>query len=96
MFMLISAYNTEGQSEHAEMEGKSMEIKITSSAFENNGMIPSRYTCDGEDISPPLAWTSLPDGTKSFAVICDGPDAPVGTWVHWVIFNIPSEKRELP
>ena len=73
-----------------------MEIKITSTAFEDGGMIPQKYTCDDIDVSPPLAWGSVPDGTKSLALICDDPDAPVGTWVHWVIFNIPANINELP
>ncbi len=73
-----------------------MEITITSSAFKEGGMIPSRYSCDGEDISPPLAWTGVPDGTKTLALICDDPDAPVGTWVHWVLFDLPADTRELP
>ncbi|HUU41026.1 MAG TPA: YbhB/YbcL family Raf kinase inhibitor-like protein [Desulfatiglandales bacterium] len=71
------------------------EIKVTSSAFSEGKMIPEKYTCDGEDISPPLAWTGVPEGTKSFALICDDPDAPMGTWVHWVLFDIPAEIREL-
>ncbi|MFQ5722200.1 MAG: YbhB/YbcL family Raf kinase inhibitor-like protein, partial [Candidatus Aminicenantales bacterium] len=57
-------------------------------AFEEAGMIPKQYTCDGEDISPPLSWTSVPEGTKSLALICDDPDAPMGTWVHWLVWNI--------
>ena len=73
-----------------------MEIKITSSAFEEGGMIPKQYTCDGANISPSLAWTSVPEGTKSFALICDDPDAPMGVWVHWVIFNLPVNINELP
>ena len=64
-------------------------MQITSSAFIEEGMIPSKYTCDGQNISPPLAWTDAPAGTKSFALICDDPDAPMGTWVHWVAWNIP-------
>jgi len=75
--------------------GKEMEIKITSSAFSEGGMIPKRYTCDGEDISPPLAWVGVPEGTKSLALICDDPDAPMGTWVHWVLFDIPARTKEL-
>jgi Raf kinase inhibitor-like YbhB/YbcL family protein len=74
-----------------------MEIKIKSAAFEEGGMIPKKYTCDGRDVSPPLSWTSVPEGTKSLALICDDPDAPTrGTWIHWVIFNIPADTRELP
>jgi Raf kinase inhibitor-like YbhB/YbcL family protein len=75
--------------------GKKMEIKITSPAFEEGGMIPSRYTCDGEDISPPLQWEGVPEGTMSIALISDDPDAPMGTWVHWVVYNIPPDKTEL-
>lgn len=72
-----------------------MEIKITSSAFGNGESIPVRYTCDGENISPPLKWSNVPQGTKSFAIINDDPDAPMGTWVHWVIYNIPGNVTEL-
>jgi Raf kinase inhibitor-like YbhB/YbcL family protein len=73
-----------------------MEIKITSSAFSEGDMIPKRYTCDSEDVSPDLAWSGIPQGTKSIALICDDPDAPMGTWVHWVLFNLPAESTELP
>ncbi|MBN2542455.1 YbhB/YbcL family Raf kinase inhibitor-like protein [bacterium] len=76
--------------------GNEMGIKVTSSAFEEGGMIPSKYTCDGEDISPPLAWSGIPEGTKSIALISDDPDAPAGTWVHWVLFNIPPDVTGLP
>jgi len=72
-----------------------MQIKVTSTAFEEGGMIPKQYTCDGTDVSPPLAWTSVPEGTKSIALICDDPDAPMGTWVHWVLFNLPADVKEL-
>ncbi len=76
--------------------GDTMNLKIFSSAFENGGMIPSKYTCDGEDISPPISWSGLPEGTKSIAIINDDPDAPMGTWVHWVIYNIPHTAKGLP
>jgi Raf kinase inhibitor-like YbhB/YbcL family protein len=72
-----------------------MDIKITSSAFQDGGLIPSKYTCDGTDVSPPLQWNEVPESTKSIAVICDDPDAPMGTFVHWVLFNLPAETREL-
>ena len=71
-------------------------MKITSTAFSEGDMIPRQYSCDGEDISPPLSWTGAPEGTKSFALIADDPDAPVGTWVHWVMYNIPESVTELP
>lgn len=73
-----------------------MEIKITSSAFDENAMIPAKYTCDGEDISPPLEWDNVPEGTQSIAIIADDPDAPMGTFVHWVLFNLPGDTRQLP
>ena len=72
-----------------------MEIKITSSAFEEGGLIPPKYTCDGADISPPLQWDAVPEGTKSVTLISDDPDAPMGTWVHWVLFNLPADTTEL-
>jgi hypothetical protein len=72
-----------------------MDIKITSSVFQDGGMIPAKYTCDGADVSPPLQWDTVPEGTKSIALICDDPDAPMGTWVHWVLFNLPADTREL-
>jgi Raf kinase inhibitor-like YbhB/YbcL family protein len=65
-------------------------MEIRSSAFGNGEMIPAKYTCDGADFSPPLVWSGSPAGTKCFALICDDPDAPMGTWVHWVVYDIPS------
>jgi len=75
---------------------KTAEIKLNSTAFADGGMIPKKHTCDGSDISPKFTWTGIPRGTKSIAIICDDPDAPVGDWVHWVIFNIPSITSYLP
>jgi len=72
-------------------------MKITSSAFTAGGPIPRRYTGEGEDVSPPLAWDAVPDGTKEFALICDDPDAPLPEpWVHWVVYRIPPDVRSLP
>ena len=71
-------------------------LKVSSSAFEPGAYIPKQYTGDGPDVSPPLRWTDPPEGTKCFALICDDPDAPSGTWVHWVAWGIRSEARELP
>jgi len=73
--------------------GKKMEIE--SSAFDEGAFIPRKYTCDGNNISPPLEWSLIPDGTKAFALICDDPDAPMGTWIHWVLFNLPGNINEL-
>lgn len=73
-----------------------MAIQLTSEAFSDGTMIPKRFTCDGEDLSPPLSWSDLPTETASLALICDDPDAPVGTWDHWVLFNIPASATGLP
>ena len=70
-------------------------IQVTSTAFHEGSLIPAKYTCDGENISPPLAWTSVPRGTKSLALIADDPDAPMGTFVHWVMYDIPATERKL-
>jgi Raf kinase inhibitor-like YbhB/YbcL family protein len=75
--------------------GKTMDIKITSSAFKEGGSIPKQYTCDGTNISPPLAWDAVPSGVKTLALICDDPDAPSGTWVHWVLYNLPANTKQL-
>ncbi len=74
--------------------GKKMEIKST--AFQHGARIPAKHTCDGADVSPPLEWVKAPAGTKNFALICDDPDAPMGTWVHWVIYDIPAGITNLP
>ncbi|HPJ38865.1 MAG TPA: YbhB/YbcL family Raf kinase inhibitor-like protein [Spirochaetota bacterium] len=70
-------------------------MTVSSSSFHHNGMIPPKYTADGQDISPHLKWSEGPAGTKSYAIICDDPDAPVGNWNHWILFNIPPEITEL-
>ena len=72
-----------------------MSWQLTSSAFGEGHTIPTAHTGDGEDLSPPLAWSEPPAGTACFALVCDDPDAPRGTWVHWVIFNLPGELRSL-
>ncbi len=69
---------------------------IRSTAFNEGEMIPSNYTCDGQDFSPPLEWQSAPSNARSLALIADDPDAPMGTWVHWVIFNMPPATAGLP
>ena len=73
-----------------------MSLQLSSTAFSNGGTIPKKYTCDGSDASPALAWSGAPSGTQSFALIADDPDAPVGTWVHWVLYNAPASAHELP
>ena len=73
-----------------------MALSISSTAFAAGASIPAVYSCKGQSISPPLAWNDPPGGTKSFALIADDPDAPIGTFVHWVIYNIPASSRGLP
>ena len=78
-----------------------MPLTLASPAFATNGEIPARHTCEGEDASPPLAWSGAPGGTKSFALIVDDPDAPDPkapkmTWVHWVLYNLPAAAQALP
>lgn len=76
--------------------GQAMTFQMTSTAFAQGGVIPRQYTCDGKDMSPPLQWGEPPAGTRSFALICDDPDAPAGIWVHWVLYNMPAAARSLP
>jgi len=71
-------------------------ISLTSSAFAQEASIPEKYTCKGENVSPALSWGEPPAGTQSFVLIMDDPDAPGGTWVHWVLFNIPTSTHSLP
>ncbi|MGH2625813.1 MAG: YbhB/YbcL family Raf kinase inhibitor-like protein [Anaerolineales bacterium] len=72
-----------------------MTLTLTTTAFPAGGKIPRRYTCDGEDISPPLEWRDPPEGTKSFVLIMDDPDAPRGTWLHWVLFDLPASASSI-
>lgn len=70
-------------------------VKIRSYGFENNGFIPQEYTCDGENMSPPILWGPLQNGTKSVAIIVDDPDAPKKNFVHWIVYNIPPDINKL-
>ena len=83
------------------MGSAAMAMTLTSPAFKPNGHIPSKYTCEGDDVSPPLAWNGVPEGTKSLVLIIDDPDAPdpkapQRVWVHWVVYNIPPDAKSLP
>lgn len=75
--------------------GSPQKFILTSSAFQAGAEIPRKYTCDGDDVSPPVRWENPPAGTKAFAMIADDPDAPGGTWVHWVIYDLAAETKEL-
>ena len=79
----------------AAQKGEAMAFQLQSSAFKPGAEIPQKFTCQGSDISPALSWSGAPAGTKSFALIADDPDAPAGTWVHWVIYDLPSSATQL-
>jgi Raf kinase inhibitor-like YbhB/YbcL family protein len=98
MFAVAFSVNCiEKEESQDEAKGEEVvDVTITSGAFAEGGMIPMQYTCDGADISPPLMWSGIPDGAKSLALICDDPDAPSKTWVHWVLYNMPPELTGLP
>lgn len=77
-------------------KGGAMALRITSPEFSEGEVIPKKYTCDAQDVSPKLEWRGTPANTESFALIMDDPDAPAGTWVHWVLYDIPADTSELP
>jgi Raf kinase inhibitor-like YbhB/YbcL family protein len=72
-----------------------MNITVSSTAFKEGEAIPKKFSCDGDNVSPQLEWSGIPAGTKSIALIVDDPDAPRGTWVHWVLFNLPADTKGL-
>ena len=76
-------------------ESYAMKLDIKSTAFGEGDLIPKKFTCDGSDVSPPLSWSQPPEGTKSMVLICDDPDAPMGTWVHWVIYGLSPDTLEI-
>jgi Raf kinase inhibitor-like YbhB/YbcL family protein len=84
-----------GGTEVQATQGDIMTFDLSSDAFKPGGPIPARFTCDGQDISPPLRWAGVPAGTVSLALIMDDPDAPAGIWVHWVLYNIPLDRSDL-
>ena len=91
LFIMICGLESVCQNNNSiNKNNKKMKLKINVSEKPETDFLPSKYTCDGRNISPPLVWTSAPENTVSFALICDDPDAPSGDWVHWVIFNIPA------
>jgi Raf kinase inhibitor-like YbhB/YbcL family protein len=90
----VSAVTTGALFTPAQGAGK-MAFAISSTSFPNDGDIPKKFTCDGADVSPELSWTDPPPGTQSFALIADDPDAPAGTWTHWVLFDLPPTTSSL-
>jgi Raf kinase inhibitor-like YbhB/YbcL family protein len=96
LVLLLPACSGEEVSSTADEGEVSMTIELSSPAFAQGETIPEKYTCDGEDISPPLQWQNVPEGARSLALIVDDPDAPRGDWVHWLLYNIPETAGELP
>src|SRR5512135_2271949 len=99
LFLVLAAAGAAGLAESPK-EGAAMAFKLTSSAFAEGGAIPSKYTCDGKDVSPPLDWSGVPAGAKSLALIVADPDAPDPkapkmTWVHWVLYNVAADAKGL-
>jgi hypothetical protein len=92
--LLLTACGDESATEVG--AGVPLTIPLTSPAFDAEGPIPAEYTCGGSDTSPPLRWDSVPDEARSLVLICDDPDAPGGTWVHWVFYDLPPDMTELP
>jgi Raf kinase inhibitor-like YbhB/YbcL family protein len=76
-------------------DSETKKLALSSPAFRDGEVVPVRHTCDGDDLSPALAWTGVPVETRTFALVCDDPDAPRGTWVHWVLWNLPADAVEL-
>ncbi len=96
ILLWVGCHSQRKEGKTAQTEEYDMTISVVSSAFKDGEMIPRQYTCDGRDISPPLTWTGIPEGTQSLVLICEDPDAPAGVWVHWVIYNMPPSTGELP
>src|SRR5215472_18267710 len=96
--ILIACSKSDGPATPADSSAgeAAMSIQITTTAFTDGNPIPTEFTCDGSDVSPELKWTGVPASTKSLALICDDPDAPSGTFVHWVIYGIPPGEDQLP
>ncbi len=95
IFLFLVAFVSNFVLAQKQNQDKKMEIIIQSSAFNNGSYIPSKYTCDESNISPPLNWTTDVKGIKTFALIVEDPDAPSGTFTHWIVFNIPINVKDL-
>jgi hypothetical protein len=86
---------TQGDEQNIQESVSDMAVKLSSTVFSDGEMIPKKYSCDADNISPPLEWSDIPDGTKSLALIVDDPDAPAGNWVHWILYNISADQDNL-
>ncbi len=90
------AGNAASRASSPDRERRAMSFVLESKAFPKGGEIPGKYTCSGEDVSPALFWNGAPEETKSFALIVEDPDAPSGTFTHWIVYDLPSASRQLP
>ncbi|GIW71395.1 MAG: hypothetical protein KatS3mg102_0937 [Planctomycetota bacterium] len=97
MAALLALAGSCGQTSRAQLDQEAPPVRFAlhSAAFADGERIPQHHTCEGEDLSPPLRWSGVPSGTRSFALVCEDPDAPGGLWVHWVLFDLPADSREL-
>lgn len=95
-FLLLVAVVAALVSPEPQTGGHKMAFTLSSSDFQNGATIAKNFTCDGADISPELSWTDAPNGTQEFALIADDPDAPVGTWTHWVLYGVKTDRQSLP
>jgi Raf kinase inhibitor-like YbhB/YbcL family protein len=95
IFVLMASPGCRGTDSLPAEDPSRLTIQLHSSAFVDDGMIPKAFTCEGSDRSPPLEWSGAPGSSLSFALICDDPDAPMGTWSHWVVYNLPPQLRAL-
>jgi Raf kinase inhibitor-like YbhB/YbcL family protein len=95
LVVLVGTSGCGGGAQAPDLDPSKMTIHLTSPAFADGAMIPKQFTCDGANHSPPLEWTSVPGAARSLALICEDPDAPMGTWSHWVVHDLPPETTKL-
>lgn len=93
--IVFAPYHGDGEEEGKGGDDAMTEFALVSSAFEDGESIPEKFTCDGEDVSPPLAWENVPEGSEGLALIVEDPDAPVGTFDHWLLYNLPADVTKL-
>jgi hypothetical protein len=94
--LLLCSCQSGNRSDAGQVTESKMTIKVTSTAFQDGGNIPVKYTCDGTNVSPPLAWSAIPEGAQSIALLMDDPDSPSKTFTHWIVFNLLSSSDGLP
>lgn len=96
LLLALNLFPSLNGSESGLTRSPAMPLRISTPAFQDGGTIPKKFTCDGADVSPALSWSDAPSGTQSFSLVADDPDAPAGTWVHWVLYDLPPTATGLP